>query len=133
MAFRDAAELRHYMGGIFEVAFEDEELRTKLTDTGLVLRFVFSDPSADLVVDLGAAAVLPEGADAQPTATMFIGADTANSYWQGKTNLALAMAKGKVKIDGSAAALLKLVPLGKKLFPIYIDILRGDDRADLLV
>ena len=63
---------------------------------------------------------------------MKMSADTGNAYWQGKVNLPLAMAKKKIKVDGNVASLLKLAPLGKKLYPPYIERLKADGRDDLL-
>ena len=63
---------------------------------------------------------------------MTMTADTGNAYWQGKVNLPLAMAKSKIKVQGNVAALLKLAPLGKKLYPRYIATLQADGRDDLL-
>jgi hypothetical protein len=64
---------------------------------------------------------------------MVMTADTGNGYWQGKVNLPLAMAKKKIKVEGNVASLLKLAPLGKKLYPRYIERLKNDGRDDLLV
>ncbi len=40
--------------------------------------------------------------------------------------------KSKIKVEGNVAALLKLAPLGKKLYPRYIATLQADSRADLI-
>jgi hypothetical protein len=48
-------------------------------------------------------------------------------------NLPLAMAKKKIKVDGNVGSLLKLAPLGKKLYARYIERLQSDGREDLLV
>jgi hypothetical protein len=64
---------------------------------------------------------------------MAMTADTGNAYWQGKVNLPLAMAKKKIRVEGNVASLLKLAPLGKKLFPGYIQRLKDDGRDDLIV
>jgi putative sterol carrier protein len=134
MAFNNSEEVTKYIGGIFEDAFEDPEIGPKLTDTGLVVAFDFSDPTALVVVDMpnkrvtGTAAGSPE-----PSATMTMTADLGNAYWQGKVNLPLAMAKRKVKVDGNVASLLKLAPLGKKLYAGYIQRLKDDGREDLIV
>lgn len=104
MGSASSEEVRRYIGGIFETAFTDEEMRTKLVDTGLVLRFSFSDPDTDIVIDLGAAQVLPEGTEVAPAATM---------------------------VDGNISGLLKLAPLAKKLYPVYVETLRQDGRDDL--
>jgi SCP-2 sterol transfer family len=134
MGFKDSAEVRKYIGGIFETAFEDAEIGPKLVDTGLVVAFDFTDPEAVVVIDMANKSVRegPEGGTA-PMATMFMTAETGNGYWQGKVNLPLAMAKKKIKVEGNVASLLKLAPLGKKLYPSYIERLKHDGRDDLLV
>ena len=134
MGFKDSAEVRKYIGGIFETAFDDAEIGPKLVDTGLVVAFDFTDPEALVVIDMANKSVR-EGAEGGPApmATMFMTADTGNGYWQGKVNLPLAMAKKKIKVEGNVASLLKLAPLGKKLYPNYIERLKNDGRDDLLV
>jgi hypothetical protein len=134
MSFRSEDEVRRYIGGIFEAAFADEEIGPKLVETGLVLRFRFTEPEAVLVIDMpGRRVHQGEVAGLAPSATMAMKGETANAYWQGKVNLPFAMARGRISVEGNVASLLKLAPLGKKLYPVYIDRLKHDDRADLLV
>jgi putative sterol carrier protein len=135
MGFNSSAEVTKYIGGIFETAFNDPEIGPKLAEIGLVVAFDFTDPEAMVVVDMANQAIR-QGLDAgtePPTATMSMTADTGNAYWQGKVNLPLAMAKKKIKVDGNMASLLKLAPLGKKLFPRYIELLKNSGRDDLVV
>jgi putative sterol carrier protein len=134
MGFADAAEVRNYIGGIFETAFNDPEIGPKLVDTGLVVAFDFTEPDAVVVIDMANKAV-HDGANGspEPIATMAMTAETGNAYWQGKVNLPLAMAKKKIRVDGNVASLLKLAPLGKKLYPSYIERLQRDGRDDLIV
>ncbi|MGQ4598930.1 SCP2 sterol-binding domain-containing protein [Nocardia sp. R6R-6] len=134
MAFKDAGEVYKYIGGIFDSVFADPEIGPKLAATGVVLGFEFSDPEAFLVVD-AAASVVELGREhfGRATATMQMTADTGNAYWQGKVSLPLAMARGKIKISGNIGSMLKLAPLGSKLYPVYIESLKRDARADLLV
>jgi len=133
MGFNNSAEVAKYIGGIFETAFEDPEIGPKLVDTGLVIAFDFTDPEAVVVIDMANKAVR-EGLEGglAPIATMAMTADTGNAYWQGKVNLPLAMAKKKIKVEGNVASLLKLAPLGKKLYPVYVDRLKADGRDDLI-
>ena len=134
MGFADSAEVTRYIGGIFEAAFQDAEIGPKLVDTGLVVAFDFTEPAAVVVIDMANKAVREGVAGGQPPiATMSMTADTGNAYWQGRVNLPLAMAKKKIKVDGSVASLLKLAPLGKKLYPVYIERLKNDGRDDLVV
>ncbi len=133
MGFNDAAEVRTYLGGVFEMAFADPEIGPRLEATGIVLKTVYSEPDAVVVIDMPNRTVTLGTADAAATATMTMSAETGNAYWQGKVNLPLAMAKGRVKVDGSIASLLKLAPLGKRLYPRYVATLQADGRDDLLV
>jgi hypothetical protein len=133
MGFTNSAEVADYIGGIFEAAFTDPEIGPKLVETGLVVAFDFTEPEAVVVIDMANKSVHEGLADGPaPDATMSMTADTGNAYWQGKVNLPLAMAKKKIKVDGNVASLLKLAPLGKKLYPVYIERLKADGRDDLI-
>jgi putative sterol carrier protein len=132
-AFASEDEVYRYMSGIFEVAFCDDDLGPKLAATGLVVRFAFTEPDCVLVIDMGGRKVYQGDAPGlEPSATMSMKSETANAYWQGKVNLPFAMARGKITVDGNVASLLKLAPMSKKLYPVYIDSLRSDGREDLL-
>jgi len=134
MGFNDSDEVTKYIGGIFETAFDDPEIGPKLIDTGLVVAFDFTEPDAVVVIDMPNKAVSSGlGGGPSPSATMAMTADVGNAYWQGKVNLPLAMAKKKVKVEGNVASLLKLAPLGKKLYAGYIQRLKDDGRDDLIV
>lgn len=133
MGFTDSAEVTKYLGGIFATAFEDEEIAPKLKETGIVLEFKFTDPDTVIVIDMATGEV-SDGSDGAPvSATMLMTADIGSAYWQGKVNLPMAMAKSKIKVEGNVASLLRLAPLGKKLFPIYVETLKRDGRDDLVV
>jgi len=133
MGFTNSAEVAKYIGGIFETAFQDPEIGPKLVATELVVAFDFTEPEAVVVIDMANQAVRNslEGGQ-QPMATMSMTADIGNAYWQGKVNLPLAMAKKKITVDGNVASLLKLAPLGKKLYGPYVERLKADGREDLL-
>jgi hypothetical protein len=133
MPFRDSSEVVHYIGGIFETAFRDPELAPRLKAADVVLLFEFTDPDARLVVDMANGTVSDEVGDLDVGATMTMAADVGNAYWQGKENLPLAMAKGRIKVSGNVASLLRLAPLSKKLYPVYVDRLERDGREDLVV
>lgn len=134
MSFNNEDEVRRYIGGIFETAFQDAEIGPKLVDTGLILKFRFTEPDSALTIDMAGRQVHKGDVSELPaTAVMSMKGETANAYWQGKVNLPFAMARGKIAVEGNVAALLKLAPLGKKLYPVYIDNLKNDGRNDLLV
>lgn len=133
MGFRDEADVRKYLGGIFEAAFADPELGPKLKATGIVLKTNYTDPEAVIIVDATTGSVYAGDTSTESTAEMTMAADLGNAYWQGKVNLPIAMAKRQVKVGGNIASFLKLAPLGKQLFPKYTAMLQADGRDDLLV
>ncbi|GAA5012365.1 SCP2 sterol-binding domain-containing protein [Streptomyces hyderabadensis] len=133
MGFASSDEVVTYIGGIFKDAFADPEIGPKLTATGQVFRFVFTDPEATVCVDAPTQSVGDGTGQPPPAATMRMAAEVGNAYWQGKVNLPMAMAKGQITVQGNVASLLKLAPLGKRLFPVYIARLHDTGRADLLL
>ena len=133
MSFTSSDEVRQYLGGIWEAAYADPEIGPKLKATGIVLTFDYSDPDTKITFDAESGeVVLGDIEGRKPTATMTMTSDIANRYWQGKVNLPIAMAKGQIKVGGNIAGLLKLAPLGKKLYPMYVGMLTADGRADLV-
>lgn len=132
MAFKDADEVRHYIGSVFRAGFDDAEIGPRMQATGLVVKFDFTDPDADLVIDMANQEIGDSAGMPDPDATMRMTAEVGSAYWQGKINLPLSMARGKIKVEGNVASLLKIAPLGKKLFPLYVDNLRAAGREDLI-
>ena len=133
--FANEDELFKYVGGIFELGFADPELGPKMAATGMVFATRCTEPDASVVVDMTNHKVY-RGSDAggpPPDAALIMSTATANAYWQGKVNLPFAMARSKVKVEGNVAKLLALSPLGKKLYPRYVEMLKTDGREDLLV
>lgn len=132
--FATVDEVNKYIGGIFEKALRDETIGPKLVATDMTLRMNFSEPDSTVTIDLGGQKILTgDEARIDADATLTMSTDTANRYWQGKLSLPLAMAKGKLKIGGSAAQLLKLAPVAKDLYPVYVEMLKADNREDLVV
>jgi len=133
MSFTSSDEVHRYLGGIWDLAFADPEIGDRLSATGLVLTFEYADPETVMTLETDRQKVIPGQGDRKAAATMSMTADVANRYWQGKVNLPIAMARGQIKVSGNVASLLKLAPLGKKLYPLYAEMLRADGRDDLLV
>jgi hypothetical protein len=63
---------------------------------------------------------------------MFMKADMAHKFWLGKVNISMALAKGDMRAKGNIAKILKLVPMAKKLFPKYRELLTNAGRTDLI-
>lgn len=133
MPFKDADEVVHYIGGIFETAFATDGVGDKLADTGIVLLVRSTAPDSAFLVDTANKQVVPGDDALVASATMTMSADTQNAYWQGKINLPVAMARGQIKVSGQVGQLLKLAPLSKPLFAAYVERLQRDGRDDLVL
>ncbi|MEO3788472.1 sterol carrier protein [Actinocorallia sp. B10E7] len=130
--FKDASEVHVYLGGIFEKAMEDTELSAELAASGVVLRVGYTDPESQITVDMPNRKVYAGPCDLSPTVELFMSADMGNRFWLGKVNLPVAMAKGQVRAKGPVPKILKLIPVTKKLFPRYEEMLRAGGREDLI-
>lgn len=131
-SFKNAEDLYQYIGGVFERGMADPELGPKFEKSGVVLQIHYTDPDAVLTVDMPNGKVIHGQTDVQPNVQMFMSADNGNQFWLGNLNLATAMAKGHVRAKGPVPKVLKLVPIAKKLFPVYEEMLKTDGRTDLL-
>jgi putative sterol carrier protein len=119
--FKDTAELYHYLGGIFRQADGDPEVGPALKASGITLRLEYNGPSAILTIEMKPdGIVVHEGeSDIKPDVRMQMSADDANKYWRGEYNVAVNLARGKVKAKGPVTKILKLIPATKPLFPKY--------------
>jgi hypothetical protein len=130
--FKDAAEAERYLGGIFQVAMQDEQIGGELAASGVVLRVAYRDPDCEITIDMPNKQVYTGACDLTPTVELFMSADLGNKFWLGHVNLPVAMAKGQVRAKGPVPKILKLVPATKALFPHYEQLLRESRREDLI-
>jgi hypothetical protein len=124
--FASAAEFREVMDRIFTMMSEDPDMGPKLRDADVPQRFEFDD--VDLVVNVRAAA---DGEDGNlhwewsddvgwtPKVRMEMSSETANKYFQGKENVAMAIARRRIKTGGDVKAALALMPITKPVFERY--------------
>lgn len=130
--FKDETEVHSYLGGIFEKALDDPATSDALSASGIVLRLHYTDPEATVTVDAANKKVLPGDDTLKPTIELFMTADTGNQFWLGQVNLPMALARGTVRAKGPVPKIIKIVPIAKKLFPKYKEMLTANGRTDLL-
>ena len=51
--------------------------------------------------------------------------ETANRYFQGKENVAMALARRRIKSGGDVKAALSLIPITKPIYARYRELRRG--------
>ena len=120
------------MDRTFTLMSEDPAMGPKLRDADTPQRFEFTD--LDLVVNIRAggaeepnlAWVWSDDIDWEPKVRMTMSSETANRYFQGKENVAIAIARRRIKTGGDVKAALALIPITKPLFERYREMVASD-------
>jgi SCP-2 sterol transfer family len=120
-------EFREVIDHVFEMMSTDPEMGPKLRDADTPQRFEF--PDLDLVVNITAADDNSDGnnlvwewsddVDWDPDVKMEMNSDVANKYFQGKENVAMAIARRRIKTSGNVKKALALIPITKPVYAMY--------------
>jgi hypothetical protein len=131
--FRSAAECREVIGRAFQLMSQDRDMGPKLRDAEAPQRWEF--PDLDLVVNVTAAEegsrdslrwVWSDDVDWQPEVVMKMDSSIANRYFQGKENIAMAVARRRISTSGNVKKALALVPVTKPVFKLYREMLERE-------
>jgi len=126
--FESAKELREAIDQVFSLMNADPDMGPKLRDADTPQRFEFTD--FDQVVNIRAAREGEEGnlhwewtddVDWKPKVQMTMSSEVANRYFQGKENVAMAIARRRIKTGGDVKAALALIPITKPIYDQYRD------------
>jgi hypothetical protein len=125
-AFRSPAEFREVMDRVFSLMSEDPSMGPRLRDADVPQRFEFDD--LDLVVNIRAGHPDEEtnlhwewtdDVDWSPKVRMKMSSEVANRYFQGRENVAVAIARRRIKTGGDIKAALALIPITKPVYDQY--------------
>jgi hypothetical protein len=131
-AFRSPDEFVEVMNRTFALMSDDPEMGPRLRDADTPQRFEFTD--LEMVVNIRAGGA-DEGNLAwewsddvswEPKVKMTMTSETANRYFQGKENVAIAIARRRIKAGGDVKAALAILPITKPLFPRYREMIAAD-------
>jgi hypothetical protein len=130
--FKSAKEFREIMDRTFSLMSDDPEMGPKLRDADTPQRFEFTD--LDLVVNVRAgrpeepnlAWEWSDDIDWEPRVKMTMSSETANKYFQGKENIAIAIARRRIKAGGDVKAALAIIPITKPLYARYRAMVAAD-------
>ena len=132
-SFESAKELREVIDKIFSLMDADPEMGPKLRAADTPQRFEFTD--VDLVVNSRGAREGEEGnlhwewsddVDWEPKVKMAMSSETANRYFQGKENVAVAIARRRIKSGGDVKAALALIPITKPIYARYRELVAAE-------
>jgi putative sterol carrier protein len=120
-------EFREVIDRVFAMMSTDPDMGPKLRDAETPQRFEF--PDVDLVVNITAADEVVDGqnlvwkwsddVDWDPEVRMTMDSDVANRYFQGKENVAMAIARRRIKTSGNVKKALALIPITKPVYEQY--------------
>ncbi len=130
--FKSSKEFREVMDRTFALMSEDSDMGPKLREADTPQRFEFTD--LDLVVNIRAGAQgepnlaweWSDDIDWEPRVTMAMTSEIANKYFQGKENVAIAIARRRIKSGGDVKAALAIMPITKPLFARYREMIAAD-------
>ena len=116
--FESSAKFEAVIAGFFRQVAVIPEIADKLLASQLVIRFIYTEPDLNLVVDCTGEAidVRPGDTDSDATVEMKMSADIAHKFWFGKVNLTRALTRRQVVAKGPIPKILKLLPA---IMPTY--------------
>ena len=131
--FRSPKEFREVMDRVFGLMEADPDMGPKLKAADVPQRFEFTD--VDMVVNIRAAEAGEDGnlhwewtddVDWESKVRMAMSSETANKYFQGKENVAMAIARRRIKAGGDVKAALSLIPVTKPVYAQYTALVEAE-------
>ena len=133
MAFESSQEFRDVIDKVFTMMSTDPDMGPKLRDAETPQRFEF--PDLDLVVNItynedGTDDNLrwewTDDVDWEAEVQMTMDSEVANRYFQGKENIAMAIARRRIKTSGNVKKALALIPITKPVYARYRSMLEAE-------
>jgi len=130
MPFKSPAEFKEVMDQAFGLMSSDPDMGPKLREADTPQRFEF--PDVDMVATIRAAAKVKDGQNLEwawgergweSEVDMTMDSDVANRYFQGRENVAMAIARRRIKAGGNVTKALSILPLTKPVFAMYRELL----------
>ncbi len=130
--FKSNEEFREVMDRTFALMSDDPEIGPKLREADTPQRFEFTD--LEMVVNIRSGRpeepnLAWEWSDEvswEPKVKMTMSSEIANRYFQGKENMAIAIARRRIKTGGDVKAALAILPITKPLFSRYRAMIAAD-------
>ena len=130
--FDSPKQFREVIDRVFSMMSEDPEMGPKLRDADVPQRFEFDD--LDLVVNIRAGRgdegnlewEWTDDVEWEPKVKMKMSSEVANRYFQGRENVAVAIARRRIKTGGDVKAALSLIPITKPIYARYREMLESE-------
>jgi hypothetical protein len=134
VAFKSPAEFREVMDRAFTLMSTDPDMGPRLRDARTPQRFEF--PDVDMVVNVTYCDRAADGhclrwswsdeVDWSPEVEMTMDSGVANRYFQGKENVAMAIARRRIRAGGNVKKAIELLPVTKPVFGLYRELVEAE-------
>jgi hypothetical protein len=130
--FASAEELREVLSAMLVAIDEGDELGSRIRSAHVSYRYVFPDLGLSLSVassedeEHNIRWSFGEDPALEPRLTLEMDSDVANLYLQGRENLVIAMARGRIRCSGESRAALSLLPVNRQLVACYRRVVERD-------
>ena len=133
--FASSDKFIEVLGGFFGEVAGRPEIAGKLLASGLVIRFIYSEPEAVIVVDCSGSEIDVRCGDreAEAEVEMTMAADVAHRFWFGKVNLTRALTRREIIARGPIPKILKLLPAIKPTYALYPQYLEANGYNEYLL
>jgi hypothetical protein len=139
--FRSEDEFKKVFEHIFELMNEHPKVgrtlrdakaphRFEITDFGLEFNVTHADPSEEAKGRFLRWCWGPP--DWEPVIQLKMASEVANRFFQGKENIAIAVAMGRVKLKGPMSRILEMAPVTKPIHPVYREWLKTNGYEHLV-
>jgi len=133
--FQTESELYEVLGTFLQQTVADESLAAKFASAGVTVLITYTDPDSRIFLDCtqNPPQVTPGVAPAtNADFRLTMRADDGHTFWLGKFNIPLALAKRQVRVEGPLSTMMKLLPAIQSAFPRYGAFLKANGKAHLL-
>jgi putative sterol carrier protein len=134
-AYKDSAEAKELSDEMFKRILEIDESNKQFSATNAVLGVYYKDPEYFVAIDgtqTPTVLAFDEATAPKSDIEIRMSSETANTFWKGELNFPVAMMKGKVKIKGPSATVMKLLPAVAPGHEIYPALWKERGREDAL-
>jgi hypothetical protein len=135
MGFKSKSEFMEVIDRVMELMSTHPEMGPRLRAADTAQKFVF--PDQDVVLNVTAAPddgasegcliwKLSDDIDWEPVVVLTMDSGIANRYFQGRENVATAIARRRIEASGDVQRALAIFPITKKLFEPYRALLEAE-------
>ena len=117
--YASAEQLNALVKELFEEIFDDEIVGPKLKKSKLVIRYDVSDPDTTVWVDTTQSRVAFGDYERPASIQLAMKGDTFHAFMSKNATIPDLVGKKEVKVIGSLAKVMKLLPLVKKAYEDY--------------